>query len=97
MVRRVQDLSKTAGFEISDRILLGATFDDPAGTDIDFVSFYPQNYRGVGSLESAGMVAELMAEIDRINAIVEGMLALARPADPVAAMVELAEALGAAD
>lgn len=28
----------------------------PAGTDIDFVSFYPERYRGVGSLESAGMV-----------------------------------------
>ena len=28
----------------------------PRGTDLDFVSFYPERYKGVGSLESSGLV-----------------------------------------
>jgi len=48
-------------FKLSQNITVNAgiryeAHQHPAGTDIDFVSFYPQNYRGVGSLESSGMV-----------------------------------------
>ena len=44
--------------------------------------------------ENAEMVADLIEETDRINAIVEGMLAFARPAEPRFETVDLAEIIG---
>jgi signal transduction histidine kinase len=44
--------------------------------------------------EAIGLVTDLIAETDRINTIVEGMLAFARPAVPRLAQVDLVEVLG---
>lgn len=55
-------------WKVTDRLTVNAGMRyeahfHPGGTDLDFVSFWPQRYKGLGTLESSGMIQARRGDI----------------------------------